>query len=125
MFSKLVMLVAFILSLNFITTAQANVTECRIKLVPKMDLYILLIGYKSKWQVIENKSKLSECVKAGEEKLASANNREPAKSLEDLITRIILAIFEPEYFKAIKIQYTDEAGKKSKVKIKYTKPNPA
>lgn len=106
----------------FVTTNSINAQECRIKQVPKMDLFIFIMGYKVNWETVENITKLSGCIKAAEENLAKANGTEVVTSVGDLVTRIIVSIFEPEYVKAIKVEYRDENNKLIKLKIKYQKP---
>ncbi len=110
------------ITLSFlVTTKHVAAQECRIKQVPKMDLFIYIMGYKTEWIKVENIKKLSECISAAEVNLAKANGVEVISSIGDLFSRIILSIYEPEYVKAIKVEFRDEFNQLTKLKIRYKK----
>lgn len=95
-------------------------TSCKIKLIPKLNAFIFVVGsYKTNWEKQENVTKLSDCVQIAEEALNKANAPREINSIGDFIGAIILAPFEPTYYKGVKLVYTDKYNKKIKLKIKY------
>lgn len=116
---SIVLLSMFFSLLN--VQAVENSPTCKIKLIPKRDLRTFIFGFRTSWVVMPEISKYSDCVKVAEDTLLKVNGPFKAESLADLFGKIILSIFEPEYYKAVKITYTDVDGHRHKNKIKYKK----
>ncbi len=95
--------------------------ECKVKLIPKRDLRTFLFGFKTKWVVVPEINKYSECVNAAEELLNKVNGPFSAESLVDLFGKIIVSVFEPEYYKAVKVSYTNDQRHRYRTKIRYKK----
>ncbi len=118
-YSLYVLIIFFFTLLNVQGSESANL--CKAKLIPKRDLRIILLGVKYKWATIDNVSTYGECVTKAENILKKVNGPFKAESIVDVFAKVFLSVFEPEYYKAIKVSYLNEAGQKHRTKIKYKK----
>lgn len=119
--SKILSVTMFFVMIFFVNISSTQANECKIKLVPKMDILIFVIGYRTKWQNVEKIEKYSDCISYAEKLLEKANGPADAGTLGEIIELVVSSIFLPDYFKAIKVKFKDESGQTSRAKIKYTK----
>ena len=97
--------------LTFFIALNSFATNCRTKLVPKLDLLLVIGNYKTEWIEHTGISKYSACVKNAEIALTKANVVKAAETLEEVFEQLWDSYSNPDYFKAVKIEFEDENGK--------------
>lgn len=122
MLSKSVLIMTLITLNSFaMTTTDTIGVNCRTKLIPKMDLLLVIKNYKTEWVEQSAVTKYSECIKKAEDSLAKANIVKDAETLEEVFDQIWASWSNPEYFRAVKVEFKDENGKVLKNILTYKK----
>ncbi len=95
---------------GIIATNVLMAKECVVKLIPKMDIILVITNYKTDWESV-NALSFEDCKAAAEKKLKIANTPKKLETFDEVMDDYWTSLYLPEYFKGVKAKFTNDAGK--------------